>query len=87
VRVSPRMVYADTSKPDLVEGFTRKTFTAMIERVREPSVAAGLIDQEEFDRGIADLYRTADADGVFFYTFFKAVGINTSNAESGAPER
>ncbi|MFO7556673.1 MAG: methyltransferase domain-containing protein [Desulfobacterales bacterium] len=86
VRVSPRMVYADASKPDLVEGFTRKTFTAMIEGVREPSVAAGLIDQEEFDRGIADLYRTAEADGVFCYTFFKAVGINTSNSESGAPD-
>jgi ubiquinone/menaquinone biosynthesis C-methylase UbiE len=30
IRVSPRMVYVDSSKPDLVEGFTRKTFTAMI---------------------------------------------------------
>ena len=26
-----------------------------------------------FDRGIADLYRTAASDGVFCYTFFKAV--------------
>jgi len=31
VHVSPRMVYVDASRPDLVEGFTRKTFTAMIE--------------------------------------------------------
>jgi hypothetical protein len=29
----------------------------------------------DFDRGIADLYRTAEADGVFCYTFFKAVAI------------
>jgi hypothetical protein len=29
VHVSPRMVYVDASKPGLVEGFTRKTFTAM----------------------------------------------------------
>ncbi|HYZ03415.1 MAG TPA: methyltransferase domain-containing protein, partial [Candidatus Binatia bacterium] len=31
VRVSPRMVYVDASRPDLVDGFTRRTFTAMIE--------------------------------------------------------
>ena len=35
VRVSPRMVYVDASRPDLVDGFTRKTFTAMIEGVRD----------------------------------------------------
>jgi SAM-dependent methyltransferase len=74
VRVSPRMVYADSSRPDLVDGFTRKTFTAMIEGVREPAIAAGLIDPESFDAGIRALYRTAEPDGVFCYTFFKAVG-------------
>jgi len=26
VHVSPRMVYVDSSKPELVEGFTKKTF-------------------------------------------------------------
>jgi SAM-dependent methyltransferase len=41
VRVSPRMVYADASRPDLVDGFTRRTFTAMVEGVREPAIAAG----------------------------------------------
>jgi ubiquinone/menaquinone biosynthesis C-methylase UbiE len=75
VRVSPRMVYVDSSKPELVEGFTRKTFTAMVEGVRRPSIAKGLAGEAEFDRGIADLYRTAEVDGVFCYTFFKAVGI------------
>jgi SAM-dependent methyltransferase len=73
VRVSPRMVYVDSSRPDLVDGFTRKTFTAMIEGVREPAIAAGLIDPETFDAGVRDLYRTAEADGVFCYTFFKGV--------------
>ncbi len=71
VRVSPRMVYVDASRPELVDGFTRKTFTAMIEGVREDALAAGLLDDESFDRGIRDLYRTAEADGVFCYTFFK----------------
>jgi ubiquinone/menaquinone biosynthesis C-methylase UbiE len=74
IRVSPRMVYVDSSKPDLVDGFTRKTFTAMIEGVRESAIHAGTIEAGEFEKGIRDLYRTAEADGVFCYTFFKAVG-------------
>ncbi|MGH8667590.1 MAG: class I SAM-dependent methyltransferase [Burkholderiales bacterium] len=74
VRVSPRMVYVDSSRPALVDGFTRKTFTAMIEGVREAALAAGMIEPAAFDQGIRDLYRTAEADGVFCYTFFKAVG-------------
>ena len=74
VRVSPRVVYADASRPELVEGFTRKTFTAMIERVRDAALAAGLTDEASFDAGIRALRRTAEADGVFCYTFFKGVG-------------
>jgi SAM-dependent methyltransferase len=75
VRVSPRMVYVDSSRPELVDGFTRKTFTAMIEGIREPAIAAGLIEPERFDDGVRDLYRTAAADGVFCYAFFKGVGL------------
>ncbi|HEV3165573.1 MAG TPA: methyltransferase domain-containing protein [Isosphaeraceae bacterium] len=78
VRVSPRMVYVDSSRPDLVDGFTKKTFTAMIEGVRESAVAAGLIDSETFDAGVRDLYRTTEADGVFCYTFFKGVGLRNT---------
>jgi SAM-dependent methyltransferase len=74
VHVSPRFVYADSSRPEMVEGFTKKTFTAMIEGVREPAISARLIEQSEFDKGVRDLYRTAESDGVFCYTFFKAVG-------------
>jgi hypothetical protein len=74
VRVSPRMVYADSSRPGLVDGFTRKTFTAMIEGVRQAALDAGLIDAQLFDQGIADLYRTAEDNGTFCYTFFKAIG-------------
>ncbi|MEO5952027.1 MAG: methyltransferase domain-containing protein [Chloroflexia bacterium] len=74
VKVSARMVYVDASKPELVDGFTRKTFTAMIEGVREQAIGAGLIEADRFDDGIRDLYRTTEADGVFCYTFFKGVG-------------
>jgi trans-aconitate methyltransferase len=74
VRVSPRMVYVDASRPDLVDRFNLKTFTAMIEGIREPALAAGLIDSDTFDAGIRDLYRTTEVDGTFCYTFFKGVG-------------
>jgi SAM-dependent methyltransferase len=73
VRVSPRMVYVDSSKPELVDGFTKKTFTAMIEGIRDSALEAGLVDPEVFDKGIRDLYATAAPNGVFCYTFFKAV--------------
>ena len=75
VNVSPRMVYVDSSKPLLVEGFTKNTFTAMIEGVRGPSIEGGLIDENTFDEGIKGLYRTTKKDGVFCYTFFKAIAI------------
>lgn len=75
VRVSPRMVYVDASRPHLVEGFTRKTFTAMVEGVRAPALAAGMMTAADFDRGVADLYRTAEDDGVFCYTFFKGTAV------------
>ena len=71
--VSPRMVYVDASKPHLVDSFTRKTFTAMIEGVREPAIRAGMMSAQDFDAGIRALYRSAEDDGVFCYTFFKAV--------------
>jgi hypothetical protein len=65
------MVYADETKPELVEGFTKNTFTAMIEGIQNKAIASGLIDKATFEKGIADLYRTAEKDGVFCYTFFK----------------
>lgn len=72
VQVSPRFVYADSSRPDWVDGFTRKTFIAMVEGAREPSLRLGLIRADEWSEGIADLKRSALDDGTFCYTFFKA---------------
>jgi hypothetical protein len=69
------MVYVDPSRPQLVEGFTRNTFTAMIEGVRQAAIEAGLIDKKTFDEGIRGLYRTTESDGVFCYTFFRATAI------------
>jgi len=75
VHVSPRMVYVDASKPKLVDSFTRKTFAAMIDGVREPAVRAGMMSAQDFDAGIRALHRAAEDDGVFCYTFFKAVAL------------
>jgi SAM-dependent methyltransferase len=75
VRVSPRMVYADASRPALADGFTRKTFTAMVEGAGEQSVGQGLIDAASWAAGIKDLHRAAEDDGTFCYTFFKAVAL------------
>jgi len=43
----------------------------MVAAVRPQAIAQRLLDARTFDQGIADLYRTASRDGVFFYTFFK----------------
>lgn len=72
VSVSPRMVYVDASRPQLVEGFTKLTFTAMVEGVAEEVQRQGLMSRDAWERGIAALYRTTEPDGVFCYTFFKA---------------
>jgi hypothetical protein len=55
----------------------------MIEGVRNSSLQAGLIDEKTFDDGIKALYRTAEADGVFCYTFFKAVAIKGQRPTGG----
>ncbi|KRV50617.1 methyltransferase type 11 [Wenjunlia vitaminophila] len=82
VRVAPRTVYADPSRPELVRGFTRDTFVAMVEGVREEALAARLVSPEDWDRGLADLRRTAGPDGTFHYVFFKGLAVNP--ADGGA---
>ncbi|MFE4516551.1 methyltransferase domain-containing protein [Kitasatospora sp. NPDC056783] len=75
VTVRPRTVYADCARPALVEGFTLRTFVAMVEAVRAEALAAGLTTPEEFDRGVAELRRAAEPGGTFHYAFFKAVAV------------
>jgi hypothetical protein len=75
VTVSPRFVYVDASRPAWVEGFTRNTYIAMVEGVREQALVAGLIDRPAWDKGIADLKTSAGPNGTFCYTFFKAAAV------------
>lgn len=77
VTVSPRFVYVDASRPLWVEGFTRNTYIAMVEGVRDRALAAGLIDPSDWEKGISDLEASAGPDGTFCYTFFKGVAVNT----------
>ncbi len=73
VNVSPRVVYVDSSKPELITGFTQNTFIAMVEAVKEKALSLNLTDEKSWDKGINDLHRTT-RDGTFLYTFFKGKG-------------
>ena len=65
----------DSSKPDLVEGFNKKTIIAMVEGVKKQAISSGMMDAESWKKGIEDLYKTTESDGVFFYNFFKGTAI------------
>jgi SAM-dependent methyltransferase len=75
IQVSPRMVYVDASRPQLVEGFIRRTIIPMVEGVRQASLEQGIIDQATWEAGIAGLHQSAQPGGSFCYTFFKGLGI------------
>ncbi|WXG42260.1 MAG: methyltransferase domain-containing protein [Candidatus Freyarchaeum deiterrae] len=76
INVSPRVVYADSSKPELVDGFVRKTIIPMVEGVKKQALELKLIDKSSWDKGIRDLNKVAESpDGTFCYTFFKGIGI------------
>jgi len=72
VSVSPRMVYVDDSRPELVQGFTRDTFVAMVKGIERDAIELEMITPEDWDRGMSDLEATAEGKGTFCYTFFKA---------------
>jgi len=78
ITVSPRQTYASPAIPGSSEA-VKRIFIAMIEGIREPAIAEGLTSVKDWDQGIRDLYRTTEKDGMFCYTFFKAVGRKEGN--------
>jgi SAM-dependent methyltransferase len=74
VEVRPRTVYADSSLPDVVSGFSENTFIAMVAGIRDEAIASGLITEETWQKAMADFDRAVGREGTFCYTFFKAVG-------------
>lgn len=73
VRVSPRVVYVDPSRPDWELGFSRDTFIAMVEGVGPKAIQRRMMTPAAWQQGIDDLKATI-GQGTFHYTFFKAVG-------------
>ena len=68
------MVYADASRSSqMVDGFTKKTFTAMVEAWSERDAGRRAHRRTHLEAGDRDLYRTAEPDGTFSYTFCQAV--------------
>lgn len=76
LRVSPRMVYIDQSKPALMDSFVKKTIIPMVEGVKARALEIGCTNKTSWDKGIRDLHKVAESvDGTFCYTFFKGVGV------------
>ena len=73
VRVSPRMVYADKSRPLMQHQFVLQTIVPMVEGIRIEALAKNLMSPIEWEKGVADLRETGlSSKGTFCYTFFKA---------------
>lgn len=75
VRVEPIPVYADLSRPRMMDGFTRNTFNAMVAGVETRALEAGLTTPEAWRAGMQVLERAADA-GTAFYCFFRARAVH-----------
>jgi SAM-dependent methyltransferase len=72
--VSPRMVYADRSRPEVMDAFVAKTIIPMVEGVEEEALDRGYMTASAWKKGLDDLRGIVLSDvGVFCYTFFKAV--------------
>jgi hypothetical protein len=74
VKVGPRMVYIDFSKPELVDGFILKTIIPMVEGVKKQALKMQMTKEETWNKGIEELHETAKPTGTFCYTFFKGLG-------------
>jgi hypothetical protein len=44
VRITPKVVYVDKSKPELVDGFIKRTIIAMVEGVKDQAIISGFIN-------------------------------------------
>lgn len=72
VTVEPRLVYADAGADALRDGFVRRIIVPMVQGARDQAIGARLVEPAAWDLGIAELLATADGDGAFYYTFFRA---------------
>lgn len=70
----PAWLYADRLKPELRDGMVNHIIVPMVQSAEEQILNDGLVPEEIYSRGIADLSRVDQIqEGTFFYTWFKAV--------------
>ena len=77
LQVSPRTIYADNSLPEVVNGFSKRTFIAMVAGIKDEAIEQQLISTQRWQKAMADFNLTVGSEGTFCYTFFKAVGLNS----------
>ncbi|MBD3322699.1 MAG: methyltransferase domain-containing protein [Chitinivibrionales bacterium] len=74
--VSPRWVYGDAGKKQILDGMVNRIIVPMVQTGRDAMLKQGLVDETTWRQGIADLERSGTLpDGTFFYTWFKAIAV------------
>jgi hypothetical protein len=72
--VVPKWVYADANNAALLDGTVNKIIVPMCLTGKEGAVNRGYIDSGTWEQGMADIEKSGiPPDGMFFYTWFKAV--------------
>ncbi|KAF5089127.1 Ubiquinone/menaquinone biosynthesis C-methyltransferase UbiE [anaerobic digester metagenome] len=51
VEISPKIVYVDSNRPELVDGFIKKTIIAMVEGVKDQAIEKGMINIKTWNPG------------------------------------
>jgi 2-polyprenyl-3-methyl-5-hydroxy-6-metoxy-1,4-benzoquinol methylase len=74
--IGPRYVYADASKPALLDGMVNKIIVPMVASSQEQIVRFKVIDDNIWQKGIQDLKASGNPpNGTFFYSWFKALAV------------
>ena len=73
--VSPRAVYSDQSKPDLLNGVVNHIILPMVFSSEQQVLEEKLVDPFQWRQGLVDIGNVVSQDeGSFFYTWFKGLG-------------
>lgn len=79
----PAWLYADRLKSDLRDGMVDHIIVPMVQSAEKQILAKNLVPKDVYQQGIADLSRVDEIDeGIFFYTWFKAVAKKTCQLET-----
>jgi len=75
--LEPLPIYGDGHSPKTLTDFVDKIIVPMTQTGKEAVLKAGYVDEAVWEEGIKDLAATSKdpANGSFFYTWFKGVGV------------